>query len=878
MTAQRLAPAGDAPSAEGESFGSVSALRERVRSLERRLALFEQVSPTNDASDFRVQPQELIGRLIDSIDTLVVLLDQQGRILLFNRTSEAITGLRAADVQGRFVWDLFSDENRSRAKAAFSELQRGQFSGDLERFSLLRDGQRRYIQWSSQLLMVCEGEPCVVITGMDITKRHLAERALKSQFQAEQLIGGVSRSLISVTPANVDAGVNEALARLCEFAKTTACSTWLLDSAQEFVRRQHHWSSGNETDKHERYVYPLSAIQWLARRIHAGEIASFESRDDLPPQVSEDIEASEQRWIQAFLATPLVCGGRAIGWMCIESDRPRPWSDELKGIVRVFAEMLAGTLERVRSEEALRASEERMRAVVQNMPVMMLAVDNKPDESAPYNYKIIAWNQECERVTGYRADEVIGNPHAPEFLSPDPMYRAEMHAKWRELGDSFQNQVWKMRAKDGSLKSIAWSNLSGRVPIEGWASWGVGIDVTQQSEAQEALRRAHGELENRVRERTLELSIANEQLVEESDKRERQARILRLVLDNIGDGVAVANENGELVLFNPAGERILGAGATAGPPDNWTAFYGLYLPDAVTPYPGRQLPLYRATMGESSDQVEMYLHNDRLTQGSWLSVTARPMYDSRGTLRGGVAVFRDVTEQKRAREELKNEQRSLRQLLMAHERDRQLLAYEIHDGMVQDVTGAIMHLEAARQLESRDRDRCESEFKLSLRLLRNTIDEARRFISGLRPPILDEQGIVAAIDYLVSEHTCAGGLEIDYRHDFPTQHLDTLLEGTIYRIVQEALSNVRRHSSAERALVSLTQRDGWVQLEIRDFGHGFDPRHTVETRYGLEGIRERARLLRGKAQIESVPGEGTRVYVELPLAPSQWIGKQRLEE
>jgi signal transduction histidine kinase len=199
------------------------------------------------------------------------------------------------------------------------------------------------------------------------------------------------------------------------------------------------------------------------------------------------------------------------------------------------------------------------------------------------------------------------------------------------------------------------------------------------------------------------------------------------------------------------------------------------------------------------------------------------------------------------------------------ERDRHLIAYEIHDGFVQDATGAMMRLETLLETDCLPKGRPRHEVQLSLQLIRKAVADARRLISGLRPPILDELGVAAAIKYLIDDQA-AGGPPIDVRMDVQFARLEPLLEGTAYRIVQEAITNVRRHSSSDRAEVRLTQVGDRLHVEVRDWGIGFDPNSVQGKRFGLRGIRERARLLGGRAEIDSVPGKGTRVFVDLPLA------------
>ena len=206
-----------------------------------------------------------------------------------------------------------------------------------------------------------------------------------------------------------------------------------------------------------------------------------------------------------------------------------------------------------------------------------------------------------------------------------------------------------------------------------------------------------------------------------------------------------------------------------------------------------------------------------------------------------------------------------RQMLRSHERERQLIAYEIHDGLVQHVTGAQMRLETLLRGQKVPEGGARRELETVLGLMCKAIAESRDLVRGLRPPILDEWGVVAAINDLIEEQP-ADGPSIEFAHQTPLERLEPLLEGTIYRIVQEAITNVKRHSKSDRALIRLVQEDDWIRLEIRDWGVGFNPAVVGRSRFGLEGIRERARLLHGRASIESSPGRGTRILIAMSVA------------
>jgi len=139
--------------------------------------------------------------------------------------------------------------------------------------------------------------------------------------------------------------------------------------------------------------------------------------------------------------------------------------------------------------------------------------------------------------------------------------------------------------------------------------------------------------------------------------------VLHAILDSIGDGVIVADHTGKFILFNPAARRMIGMGATETTPDRWSDTYGAFLSDGVTPFPADQLPLARAIRGEATDDVEVVIRNASVPYGAVVSVTGRPLRDGDETLRGGVIVFRDVTQQKLADEHRRRTEAFLRSIV-----------------------------------------------------------------------------------------------------------------------------------------------------------------------------------------------------------------------
>jgi PAS domain S-box-containing protein len=249
----------------------------------------------------------------------------------------------------------------------------------------------------------------------------------------------------------------------------------------------------------------------------------------------------------------------------------------------------------------------------------------------------------------------------------------------------------------------------------------------------------------------------------------------------------------------------------------------------------------------------------------WIVAHGLVLRDEQGKAYRFVGSHGDITDRKHAEEMLRREHRTLKHLLQASDHERQIIAYEIHDGLAQQLAGAIMQFQVYDHLRKSQPDDALKAYDGGLTLLRQGHFESRRLISGVRPPILDEEGVVAAVAHLVNEKNRLKGPNIEYHSRVNFDRLAPILENAIYRIAQEGLTNACRHSKSERVRVSLVQRENRVQIEVRDWGTGFDPKDINEGCYGVAGIRQRVRLLGGKCRIRSKADEGTRIMVELPV-------------
>ncbi|MEN6449703.1 MAG: PAS domain S-box protein [Thermoguttaceae bacterium] len=395
---------------------------------------------------------------------------------------------------------------------------------------------------------------------------------------------------------------------------------------------------------------------------------------------------------------------------------------------------------------------------------------------------------------------------------------------------------------------------------------GMNIDITARKEAEQALQRARDLLEQKVVERTAELARANEQLQNEVHVRRRAEDSLRqerdefrAIYDSMSEGMLIVDfETKHIVRVNAALCRMLGYSE-----EELLAISVKDIhPPEDTPSLLQRLEEWAAGSRREEVDIPMIRKDGAVFPADIMG--NRLVCQGRRCIAG---FFRDITERKRAQERLQREHAILRHLLESSDHERRQIAYEIHDGLAQELAGAIMQFQTFECLKEHDASQAAQAFDAGMGMLRQGHFEVRRLIAGVRPPVLDEQGIVAAIAHLVHEQRLRNGPNIEFRSRVDFDRLAPPLESAIYRIVQEGLANACEHSESKIIRVRLVQRGAVVRIEVRDWGTGFDPKQmqTKRGRYGLMGLRQRARLLGGRCSIQSAPGKGARVIVELPV-------------
>jgi signal transduction histidine kinase len=202
-------------------------------------------------------------------------------------------------------------------------------------------------------------------------------------------------------------------------------------------------------------------------------------------------------------------------------------------------------------------------------------------------------------------------------------------------------------------------------------------------------------------------------------------------------------------------------------------------------------------------------------------------------------------------------------LLAVQEHERRAVARELHDHYGQVLTAAVIELDAsAAELGAGE---AAERLQMVATELRALLGDMRDLTLRLRPPLLDEVGLEPALRWLASRVAAGNRMAVDLALAAPLPRLDAEREITVFRIAQEACTNVLRHADARRVGIALGVADGELRLSIRDDGAGFEPEAAGAATRGLSGMRERADLIGARCEIRSAPGQGTEVLLMLPM-------------
>lgn len=341
-------------------------------------------------------------------------------------------------------------------------------------------------------------------------------------------------------------------------------------------------------------------------------------------------------------------------------------------------------------------------------------------------------------------------------------------------------------------------------------------------------------------------------------------------IKSIGEGVITTDQEARVTFLNPAAEALTGwklaeaAGLPLGEIFHLVREQERIGKDEAPPPASESVP------NGTSNHAALRARNGAVIPVDW---NAAPIRDEQGAVIGRVLIVRDITERRRAEIELRQSREQLRSLA-AHlqdvrEEERTRIAREVHDELGQMITGLKMDLS---WLEKRlpaiadlaAREPLATKTSTMSGLLDRMVKSVRKIASELRPGVLDDLGLVPALEWQACDWQAHTGIECQVSASLEGVTVSPERGTALFRIFQEALTNVARHAQATRVRVQIGADGGWLVMEIQDNGRGItDEERQRAKSFGLLGMNERATLLGGEFTISGEPGRGTTVRVRI---------------
>ncbi|MBN1764717.1 MAG: PAS domain S-box protein, partial [Sedimentisphaerales bacterium] len=421
--------------------------------------------------------------LVENLPQNIFFKNADSRYVSCNHNFARYLGTSPARIVGKTDYDFCPpDEAEKYRQEDIRILQDGRTEEIEER--LFRDGQER-IELKIKTPVKDEEGKVVGILGIfwDITERKKSEDALRLSHHILEIV---------VRQRDPKELLNEVIAEVRDFTGCEAIAIRILDENDNipyqaligFSKRFYDLESPLSIKKDRCMCINVICGRTLPKASFYTDGGSFymNGTTRFLSTVSEKQKGQTRNVCNEFgyesvALIPIRIGDTILGLIHIADRKENRVPLEKVETLEKIAMELAAAILRSRAEEALRISEARLRQVMESMPVMMEAFDQKGN--------IIFWSKECERVTGYTAAEIEGNPRAMEMLYPDLEYRRRIMEEWRRRGNNYRNWERTLTCKDGNKQIISWSNISDRAPIPGWASWGIGLDVTENKRAED---------------------------------------------------------------------------------------------------------------------------------------------------------------------------------------------------------------------------------------------------------------------------------------------------------------------------------------------------------------------------------------------------------
>jgi len=755
--------------------------------------------------------------IVDSSGDGILSINDRGIVIFWNKGAEAIFGYAAEEMVGKDVTAIIPERFRAaHSKGLIRAAGASKISGDGNMTELIgcrKDGTEFPIEFSLAT-WTARGDTFFTAIIRDISDRKRVDQAL--QALAGDTATAAGEDFFRFLVSKLASALNVRCVLIGELNPDhtiTARVVWVDGSAAENVHSEVYGTPNAEVLEKGLCYYPKHVRQVFPN--------------------------------DAFLramAAESYCGsrihersGRPIGVLAACHDKPWNVSSNAMHIMTVFAARAGLELERRRAEEALRDSQVRL---TKAQEMAHLGSYEIPVDSA----KKLHWSDEVFRILDREPGSDLLSPqeYRDDIVHPDDRIHVEESIRDAVAGDAPYNVEYRVRLPGGGVRWVhsvaeAVRNHEGKVI----KFVGTLMDITERKVAELALR--------------------------ESEERYRS------VIETAGSIILVLAPDNRILEWNREAESVYG----------WRRDEAIGR-DLEVCFPGDIQRVLKDHLGQVMAGKEI--------RGIETAICARGrvrvlcwnldrLVDSQGQATGIIAVAQDITERKRVEEQLHKTLNQVRTLSgrveVVREEERARIARELHDELGVGLTCLKIDLSRLQSLIGDGSGpwkapMMDEKIRSMMDFIDTQIVAVQRLVTELRPPVLDDLGLLAALEWQAQDFEHRTGVRCRFSATHPDLPLDSDRASMIFRICQEALTNVARHAHATEVDVSLEVREGTLLLQVKDNGQGVpEEKLFAPQSLGLLGMRERADLFGGHVSIIGQGNRGTTVTMVLPYGEPQ---------
>jgi PAS domain S-box-containing protein len=853
-------------------------------------------------------------------DIILFVRREDGRILDANDAAVKAYGYSRDELLSMSIKDLRTSLDRMHIDSQM---------GAAEKHSILfetvhrrKDGSTMPVEVSSAGATL-EGERTLISVIRDLTERKEAEAALEHRVALEQLVARISIRFANVRSEELDDCIDVALAEIGTFTHVDRSYLFQYSSDRSTASNTHEWcSAGIAPQKQNLQDFPSDTLKWWNKKIKADESIIVQSVSELPPEALAEKELFQSQEIISLLAVPVKCGSR-LGFLGFDSVRvPKHWVDEDIHLLRMAADIISTALLRVQQEQSMRRSEDRLQMALRAAELGVWEVDLVSDAvtASPRVAEIFGVRQSHSLRTREDWRAFILEQERPLFKNT---------LEEAVASESGKSRV-ELRFRRASDNAVRWVSSDTYVHKDDFGRpvrlVGVISDITERKRVERERELSIEFLnliavEGRSTREMLRLTVAFFKRASTCDAVGVRFKQGEDYPYSEAEGFSpefikeenclcahdqAGRPNGPPLLEGMCGKVISG---DFDPVHPFFTSNGSFWTNSTTELmAGDQhiknfshMRFYCTTTGyESLALIPLRIGPERLgliqmaarTKGLFTPEDIQ-LWERLAEILS-VAVAKSQAEQSLRERELElktlNEQlehkvsartadlerrnKEIRELahktINTMENDRKALSKELHDSVCGTLAAIKYQLEGrVEEMESPPESGCMPLEKV-IDYLGIAITESRRITKQLRPLVLDELGLAAAIDQCIRDfEQFQPEIKVKRRISISEEGLSSDVKTVLYRVLQEGLNNIGKHSRADNVQLQLNRTKYGIDFCLQDDGVGFDPRELLYNRqalggYGLHSMKERVEICKGNFKIESVIGEGTTIKASIP--------------